>query len=278
LENNYFSSNRAMSESERNQTTVPETLPPKACGGCPMHEQSKEDLDRRQQPHPDQVYRLPTRRMKSSIPRATAEADASIEDNGAEGKSCPVDEETRNAMLVASQQQQQQKEEEATLHSNVEEEEEEEERWVYPSPQMFYNAMKRKGYSPSEQDVPLIVALHNSVNEQVWREILAWESLHAHVCPTPRLRSFKGQFDRPSPKARYRVMMGSKKPFDRHDWIVDRCGRDVHYVIDFYEGAAAGNDLKPIAMHLDVRPAVDSFRALYDRIIVGSGLVHLPDP
>jgi hypothetical protein len=23
-------------------------------------------------------------------------------------------------------------------------------------------------------------------------------------------------------------------PFDRHDWIVDRCGREVRYVIDFY--------------------------------------------
>ena len=23
-------------------------------------------------------------------------------------------------------------------------------------------------------------------------------------------------------------------PFDRHDWYVDRCGREVRYVIDFY--------------------------------------------
>ena len=25
--------------------------------------------------------------------------------------------------------------------------------WVYPSEQMFYNAMKRKGWSPSEDDM-----------------------------------------------------------------------------------------------------------------------------
>jgi hypothetical protein len=23
-------------------------------------------------------------------------------------------------------------------------------------------------------------------------------------------------------------------PFDRHDWVVDRCGQEVRYVIDFY--------------------------------------------
>ena len=25
-------------------------------------------------------------------------------------------------------------------------------------------------------------------------------------------------------------------PFDRHDWIVDRCGKHVRYVIDYYDG------------------------------------------
>jgi cytochrome c heme-lyase len=28
--------------------------------------------------------------------------------------------------------------------------------------------------------------------------------------------------------------MGGAVPFDRHDWIVDRCGKEVRYVIDFY--------------------------------------------
>ena len=30
-----------------------------------------------------------------------------------------------------------------------------------------------------------------------------------------------------SPKARLLNMLGYKLPFDRHDWIVDRCGREV---------------------------------------------------
>jgi hypothetical protein len=35
-------------------------------------------------------------------------------------------------------------------------------------------------------------------------------------------------------------------------------------VIDFYN--AAPNGPEPVAMHLDVRPALDSFGACYDRI------------
>lgn len=37
-----------------------------------------------------------------------------------------------------------------------------------------------------------------------------------------------------SPLAWVRQMMGGGMPFDRHDWVVDRCGKEVRYVIDFY--------------------------------------------
>lgn len=72
-------------------------------------------------------------------------------------------------------------------------------------------------------------------------------------------------------------------PFDRHDWIVDRGdGREVRYVIDFYKGTDRMRALPPPAgapvgtppeiiavptMYLDVRPALDSFGALTDRVI-----------
>ena len=94
-------------------------------------------------------------------------------------------------------------------------------------------------------------------------------------------------------------MLGYKLPFDRHDWIVDRCGREVRhkclttstlqmmalqmywntvpplptvtlaavqvrYVIDFYNAAPLPN--MPVAMHLDARPALDSLDALADRL------------
>lgn len=33
-----------------------------------------------------------------------------------------------------------------------------------------------------------------------------------------------------SPKARLLNLLGYKLPFDRHDWIVDRCGEEVRWV------------------------------------------------
>lgn len=47
--------------------------------------------------------------------------------------------------------------------------------WMYPSPQMFYNAMQRKGHTPDAADMDLVVTIHNMVNEQCWVKILEWE-------------------------------------------------------------------------------------------------------
>ena len=52
-------------------------------------------------------------------------------------------------------------------------------------------------------------------------------------------------------------------PFDRHDWIVDRCGQRVRYIIDYYGCEPTANNSAPI--YLDVRPALDSFSAMWDR-------------
>lgn len=62
-------------------------------------------------------------------------------------------------------------------------------------------------------------------------------------------------------------------PFDRHDWIVDRCGKQVRYVIDFYQGPPPVNSnntnnksgIEPTSIYLDVRPAV-SFTGMWDRM------------
>lgn len=51
--------------------------------------------------------------------------------------------------------------------------------WVYPSEQMFFNAMKRKNWDPKEKDMEVVVPIHNAVNEQAWRKILEWENMHA---------------------------------------------------------------------------------------------------
>ncbi|CAB1441403.1 unnamed protein product [Pleuronectes platessa] len=108
-----------------------------------------------------------------------------------------------------------------------------EKNWVYPSAQMFWNAMLRKGWRWREDDLaPVdmnnIIKIHNRNNEQAWEEILRWEAMHASECPCgPTLKRFGGKAKEYSPRARLRHWMGYELPFDRHDWIVDRCGKEV---------------------------------------------------
>jgi len=136
--------------------------------------------------------------------------------------------------------------------------------WTYPSPQQFYNAMKRKGYNPKEMDMDSVVAIHNTVNERVWKEVMRYETFHSDKCPNPRLEKFSGKANDLSVKARMRTWVGARPPFDRHDWIVDRCGTKVRYIIDFYTGSPVAG--KPMSMYTDTRPALDSFGALKDQI------------
>lgn len=139
--------------------------------------------------------------------------------------------------------------------------------WTYPSPQMFFNALKRKGKADDvdESDMESVVAIHNSMNERAWREIEQWErKYHCSQCSQPKLRKFSGKPNDLSPAARFRTLCrGYPQPFDRHDWIVDRCGtEDARYIIDYYHHEdRKGGD--PIEIH--VRPAMDSFGAVWDR-------------
>lgn len=56
-------------------------------------------------------------------------------------------------------------------------------------------------------------------------------------------------------------------PFDRHDWYVDRCGKQVRYVIDFYfDERHAGS---PDAFSVDARPALDDLGSVVDRTKMG---------
>lgn len=122
--------------------------------------------------------------------------------------------------------------------------------WIYPSPEMFYNAMKKKGYDHGREDAEIIVPIHNMINEQCWVEIMKWEKMHD--CKQPMLVSFCGKPKSLSPKARFLHFFGYELPFDRHDWIVDRCGKRVTYILDFYQGTKNENSL--MSVHLDVRP------------------------
>ncbi len=157
------------------------------------------------------------------------------------------------------------------------------ESWVYPSPQMFYNALVRKGKVEAEggEDVEAnmstVVAIHNNMNEKTWKQVLEWEEQHCDTCSAPRrLLRFVGRPHELSTKAYLRYHLGlSEKPFDRHDWVVDRCGTEVRYIIDYYDVPEQRSADRVPQLHdpdsvpsirIDVRPALDSPGALVDRI------------
>jgi cytochrome c heme-lyase len=159
--------------------------------------------------------------------------------------------------------------------------------WIYPSERQFFDALVRKSNVPGSTtsakelatSVASVIPIHNAVNEKAWADILAWESRApssdpgSKTCGGPRLYSFRGlgtesQFV--SPRARLNGLMGYQLPFDRHDWVVERCGgQRIEYVIDFYQGkqtgSSAGNGLTgapgpgKLSFYLDVRPKLNTY-------------------
>lgn len=149
--------------------------------------------------------------------------------------------------------------------------------WVYPSEKQFFEAMKRKGYnSASAADMKTVVPIHNAVNERAWAEILKWESPYVAPankgCGGPRLHSFEGLSQTMSPRARINTLLGYTAPFDRHDWVVDRCGTRVEYIIDFYAGRNDGAGAGKLNFYLDVRPKLNSWEGIKMRALKATGL------
>ncbi|KAF9926091.1 holocytochrome c synthase [Linnemannia zychae] len=141
-------------------------------------------------------------------------------------------------------------------------------KWEYPSPQQFYNALRRKGWETPESAIETMVDIHNWMNEEAWNEVMKWEKEHSDTCCEPKLLRFQGRPQELSPKARIMSFFGAPKPFDRHDWVIDRCGKEVRYVIDYYGGEDDVENDVPV-FHLDVRPALDSFGSAFDRLKFG---------
>lgn len=226
---------------------------------CPQQQQQnqnslpasvEESLQHNQLPMPDQKVPLSTHRVISSIPKS---------DKGPS----PAHQSTLS------------NNEAATTAANAATAENH--NWVYPSEQQFYNAMRRKGWdAPDEANMASVIQIHNVVNEQSWRQVRQWEK-ELHGCDHPKLVRFIGRPDQMSPKAWiYSNLLMYKPPFDRHDWFVESEDHTVtRYVIDFYEGqskSGGGNgnqNVSPVSLHLDVRPALDHPRYVLDRIKVG---------
>ncbi|KAF8644151.1 hypothetical protein AX16_008678 [Volvariella volvacea WC 439] len=135
--------------------------------------------------------------------------------------------------------------------------------WVYPSEAQFFAAMARKNHNPHAADMKTIVPIHNAVNERAWSEILKWEAGRGgEACGGPKLVTFKGRPQERSPKARLKMLLGYGAPFDRHDWVVDRCGIRTRYIIDFYTGRNTDPTKTSLSFYLDVRPALDNWDAV----------------
>ncbi|KAF8919666.1 cytochrome c/c1 heme-lyase [Mucidula mucida] len=138
--------------------------------------------------------------------------------------------------------------------------------WVYPSEAQFFAAMERKKHNPHAADMKSIVPIHNAVNERAWAEILKWEAGRGgEACGGVKLVNFKGRPAEPSPKARWKSLLGYAPPFDRHDWVVDRCGTRTRYIIDFYTGKSAPSS-QAVSFYLDVRPALDNWGGVKMRV------------
>lgn len=89
--------------------------------------------------------------------------------------------------------------------------------WVYPSPSQFFQAMSRKAQQnlydqPKEEDMPIVVPIHNAVNERAWNQLLEWENLwddtSQQKCGGVKLVSFIGKPKEKTWRAWGREMMG----------------------------------------------------------------------
>ncbi|ORE01219.1 cytochrome c and c1 heme-lyase [Rhizopus microsporus var. microsporus] len=99
-------------------------------------------------------------------------------------------------------------------------------KWEYPSPQQFYNALRRKGWETPEDEIETMVDIHNFLNEEAWQEVLKWEKKYKwiHTCQNSKTR---------------------------------------RYVIDYYE---APEDVPGVPVfHLDIRPALDDVDSIMVR-------------
>ncbi|QPG73598.1 hypothetical protein FOA43_000910 [Brettanomyces nanus] len=143
----------------------------------------------------------------------------------------------------------------------------EDSNWIYPSQKQFYKAMKRKQWEPESEDMKTVVPLHNLVNEVAWDYIQQWEEGQGGLeCGGIKLTSFKGNSHKLTPRALFRhYVFGHELPFDRHDWTIDRCGKNVDYVIDFYSKTQE-KGAEP-TFYLDVRPKLNSVEGWRLRVV-----------
>ncbi len=138
-------------------------------------------------------------------------------------------------------------------------------KWLNPSANQLYRALKRKNKPIESADSFGVAEVHTAVTDNTWRCIMEYENLHRSTCAKPTLSRFTGQDGNYSLKARMMHWLGNPLPFDRHDWVVDRCGREVTYIIDYY--ALPDDETGDTEYYIDARPT--NFGGWVDRLRLG---------
>ena len=96
-----------------------------------------------------------------------------------------------------------------------------------------YSGWRWRDEDPEPDQMQAIIKIHNKNNELAWQEVLKWEAFHAEDCPSgPTLVKFGGKAKEFSLRAKIRhKLFDYELPYDRHDWIVNRCGKHVSFFI-----------------------------------------------
>jgi cytochrome c heme-lyase len=214
-----------------------------------------------QTPHPQQRLPLSTHRSYSSIPRGHGNGDGV----GDSDVNVPHHQIVVNTIKPINSSP------DTTTNS----------KWVYPSEQQVFNAMKRKGWDGIEEEsIPSFLQIHNSVNERSWRLLCDWEQTNVTRSTSSgndgssnneseiKLVRFEGRPTDISPKAWVLSTLGLQpRPFDRHDWYIDNgTQHSKRYVLDFYmrdDGSNSSTSLPRV--DIDVRPALDTPQAFVQR-------------
>lgn len=149
---------------------------------------------------------------------------------------------------------------------------------------MFWNSLNRKKKvdGATEEDMDIIVSVHNNMNERTWNDVMKWEQLKGNgifIGGPPKLLRFEGKPHDLSIKAKLKMFFGHPAPFDRHDWYIDQGGRINRYIIDYYHDISdSTKDLRPSdnltdfvsmkSIKIDVRPSFDNFFGFYSRLFI----------
>lgn len=106
--------------------------------------------------------------------------------------------------------------------------------WLNPSPNQLFRALARRDKAIEYEDAPAVAHVHEIVVNSSWDGVMEFENMHKTACSEPTLARFEGMDGIYSPKARVMKTLFGMIPFDRHDWTVDRCGKEIRYIIDYY--------------------------------------------